>query len=211
LLNFTSPLAWWDARQYVEDHTSGNASLGRMARGLLYIGYYYGSLAFRRKLGAPARWLYDRFQALWGGLPYPRHRGSLPRGESAPVAGLKLQPGELVRVKPYEQILAGLDTNNMDHGLVFDGEMTPYCGKIYRVRGQVERFIEEKTGYMKRLKTPAVILEGVHCRARYSNHRMFCPRSIFSWWREAWLERVAESPEIRVGEGGSEIPKRDAA
>jgi hypothetical protein len=40
------------------------------------------------------------------------------------------------------------------------------------------------------MKTPAVILEGAFCRSRYSNHRMFCPRSIFAWWREVWLERV---------------------
>lgn len=77
----------------------------------------------------------------------------------------------------------------------FDGEMTPFCGKIYRVRGRVEKFIDEKTGKMKTLKTPAVILDDVYCRSRYSNHRMFCPRSIFSWWREVWLERVSESPE----------------
>ena len=211
LLNFTSPLPWWDARQYVEDYTSGNATLGRLARGFLWVGYYYGTLAFREKLGAPARWLYDRFQALRGGLPYPRHHGSLPPGESAPVAALNLQPGELVRVKPYKAILASLHSNNIDRGLCFDGEMMPFCGKVYRVMGRVEKFIEEKTGYMKRMKTPAVILEGVHCRARYSSHRMFCPRSIFSWWREAWLERVSESSELKAGEGGTEIPRRDAA
>ncbi len=211
LLNFTSPLPWWDARQYVEDYTSGNATLGRMVRGFLFVGYFYGTLAFSRTLGSPARWLYDRLQSLWGGLPYPRHHGSLPAGESAPVAALNLQPGELVRVKPYEAILAGLHANNKDRGMSFDGEMMPYCGRLYRVRGRVERFIDEKTGYMKGLKTPAVILEGAYCRARYSNHRMFCPRSVLSWWREAWLERVSDSPDLRVDEGGSEIPRRDAA
>lgn len=71
----------------------------------------------------------------------------------------------------------------------------PYCGKTYRVRNRVEKFIDEKTGKMKTLKTPAVILDDVYCRARYSNERMFCPRSIFSWWREVWLERVSENPQ----------------
>lgn len=214
LLNFTQPLPWWDARQYVEDYISGNASLGRIARGFLFVGYFYGTLAFTRTLGAPARWLYDRFQALWGGLPYPRHHGSLPPGENPPLTTLDLEPGELVRVKPYEAILATLDTNNKDRGMSFDGEMMPYCGKVFRVRGRVERFIDEKTGYLKRLKTPAVILEGAVCRARYSNHRMFCPRAILSWWREAWLERVAESPELKAGcpsQALSEMPRRDAA
>ena len=192
LLNFTRPLPWWDARQYWEDYTSGNATFGRMLRGFLYSGYYFGSLSFARKLGAPSRWLYDRVQALWGGLPFPRYRGTLPPGGSTPSATLNLKAGDLVRVKSYEDILATLDTNNKNRGMSFDAELVPYCGKIHRVRGRVEKFIDEKTGYIKTMKTPAVILEGAYCRARYSDHRMFCPRSIYSWWREVWLERVSE-------------------
>jgi hypothetical protein len=42
-----------------------------------------------------------------------------------------------------------------------------------------------------RVKTPAVILEGVTCKALYSVQRMFCPRGINLWWREIWLERVS--------------------
>lgn len=200
LLNFTSPLPWWDARQYLEDYISGNATLSRIARGFVFVGYFYGTLAFSRKLGAPARWLYDRFQTLWGGLPYPRHRGALPSGQLAPKATLDLQAGDLVRVKPYKDILATLDTDNKNRGMSFDGEMMPYCGRVLRVRGRVERFIDEKTGYLKRMKTPAVILEGAICRGRYSNHRMFCPRGIYSWWREIWLERVPAEARDTVAE-----------
>jgi len=39
--------------------------------------------------------------------------------------------------------------------------------------------------------TPAVILEGVTCKALYSGQRMFCPGGINLWWREIWLERVS--------------------
>ena len=198
LLNFTRPLPWWDARQYIDDYASGNATLGRMFRGFLYVSYYYGTFAFSRRLGAPARWLYDRFQALWGGLPYPRHRGTIPAGQPAPIATLRLQPGDFVRVKSYEEILATLDTDNKNRGMSFDGEMMPYCGRTYRVRGQVEKFIDEKTGYLKRMKTPAVILEGAVCRGRYSNHRMFCPRAILTWWREIWLEQIPATAQDRV-------------
>ena len=90
----------------------------------------------------------------------------------------------------------------------FDAELMPYCGGIYRVRGRVERFIDEKTGYMKRMKTPAVILEGAYCRARYSNHRMFCPRAIFSWWREIWLERIPDNAQRQRGDGNSDCLPR---
>ena len=194
-LEYTKPLPWWDARQYLEDYTSGNASFWRMVRGGIYVSYYYGTLAFNRKYGGPARWIYDRFQSLWGGLPFPRHRGKLLDGERGPVANLNLQAGELVRVKPYEEILKTVHSDNKHRGMVFDGEMMPFCGRTYRVRSRIEKFIDEKTGVMKTLKCPAVILDNVFCQARYSNHRMFCPRAIYSWWREVWLERISEESQ----------------
>ena len=147
-------------------------------------------LAKRPGIGPPARWLYDQFQALWGGIPFPRRTGSLLAGEPTPRHDLDLRPGDLVRVKRYEEILATLDTTGFNRGLRFDAELVPYCGKVYRVRTRVEKFINEKTGKMQHLKTPAVILEGVYCRSHYSGQRIFCPRSIYSWWREIWLERV---------------------
>ena len=75
LPNYTQPLKWWDARQYAEDFTSGNISLPRMLRGFLYFAYLYVTQAKRRTFGRPGRWLYDRFQSLWGGVPFPRRAG----------------------------------------------------------------------------------------------------------------------------------------
>ena len=166
LFDYSKPLPWWDARQYLEDYTSANASLWQIVRGSLYVCYYYGTLAFNRKYGGPARWAYDRIQSLWGGLPFPRHRGELPDGQSSPVDTLNLKPGELVRIKPYEEILLTIDKTNKNRGMVFDGEMVPFCGRTFRVRNRVEKFIDEKTGKIKKMKTPAVILEGVYCLAR---------------------------------------------
>jgi hypothetical protein len=192
LLDFTTPLPWYDLRQYLEDYTSGNAALDRIFRGFVYTSYYHGALPYRGRLGRPARWLYDRFQALWGGLPYPRRRGAIPADQPTPAATLNLSPGELVRVKSLQEILATIDTAYKNRGLLFDAELVPYCGGTYRVRARVNNFIDEKTGKMKTLKTPAIILEGVYCQSRYSSCRMFCPRSIYSWWREIWLERIPE-------------------
>lgn len=192
LLDFTKPLPWWDARQYLEDYTSGNASLWQIVRGFTYVCYYYGTLSFSRRFGGPARWVYDRFQALRGGLPFPRRRGELPAGQPAPAVTLNLKPGELVRIKSFEEIRKTIYYDNKNRGMAFDGELVPYCGRTFRVRGSVEKFIDEKTGKIKTMKTPAVILDDVFCRARYSECRMFCPRSIYSWWREIWLERVSE-------------------
>ncbi|RXH39634.1 hypothetical protein [Bradyrhizobium zhanjiangense] len=193
LPDFTAPLAWWDVRQYVEDYTSGNAGLGRIFAGFAYLGWYHFALAKRRRLGRPMRWLYDQFQKLVGGLPYPRKLGTIPYGQRTPIADLNLQPGELVRVKSYDEILATLE-GSRNRGMFFDAELVPYCGGTYRVLDRVSTFIDEKTGILTTMKTPAVILEGAWCQSRFSNCRMFCPRAIYCWWREVWLERVAEPP-----------------
>lgn len=194
LLNYTKPLGWWDVRQYVESYRSGNRTLSQIARGFFYLSYYYGTLAFSDRWGRPARWLYNRIQAIIGGVPFPRLKGMIPVGEPTPRRDLGLRPGDLVRVKSYQEILATLDARLSNRGLSFDAELVPFCGKVFRVSTCVERFVDEKTGKMRRLNTPAVILEGVTCKALYTGRRMFCPRSIHLWWREIWLERSSVDP-----------------
>jgi hypothetical protein len=190
---FTEPLAWWDIRQYIEDYVSGNVSLGRLARGFLYQSYNHGTQAWRHKVGRPSRWIYDAVQAVIGGVVFPNKSGTLPLGTPAPIADLNLQPGELVRVKSHEKILATITQGGMNRGLLFDKEMVPFCGNVFRVKTRVSRFVDEKTGKMATLKTPAVMLDGVWCQSRFSNKKMFCPRAIHSWWREVWLERVPDN------------------
>ena len=194
LLNYTTPMKNWDARQYLEDYRSGNVSFKQVASTMLFAAFQKFTRA--EWIGRPARRLYDWFQSLRGGVPYPRRPGTLPPGEISPTCDLDLKPGELVRVKSMEQILATVSPQNMHRGMSFDVEMVPYCGRVYRVRDRVAKFVDERTGYMRRLKTPAVILEGVTCGGRFSNHRWLCPRGIFPWWREVWLERV-EEPKVQ--------------
>ena len=183
-------LSPYDFRQYVEDYTSGNVGLGRWIRGMIYITYQR-VINLGVGLGRPLRWLYDRFQSLWGGLPYPRWPGKILSGQNTPTGRLDLQAGELVRVKSYEEILATCNTDNRNRGMSFDAEMVPFCGRTYRVHKPVTKIINEKTGKMMEMKNPCIILEGVVCEARYSECRMFCPRAIYPYWREIWLERVA--------------------
>jgi len=185
----TTDLEWWDLRQYLEDFTSGNVGIGRLLSGAIYMA----TIALSRAgigVGRPIRWLYDRFYPLWGGAPFPRRPGLIPEAQPTPVDRLDLQPGELVEIKPYQEILQTLDTRNRNRGLYFDAEEVPYCGKTYRVAKCVERIINEKTGKMQEMKTPCVILDSVICESRYSECRIFCPRSIFPYWREIWLKRV---------------------
>ena len=186
----TTPLRWYTFGQYLEDYRSGNVTLSRLFSGFVYACYFWGALCYRGKIGIPSRWLYDRAQVLLGGVKFPRKRGRILDGQPTPTATLNLQPGDWVRVKSYDGILMTLDGRNKNRGLFFDAEQVPYCGGTYRVRRRVQKFLDEKTGRMAELRTPAVILEEVWCRSRYSHCRMNCPRSIYAWWREIWLERV---------------------
>jgi hypothetical protein len=161
-----------------------------MLSGLIYAGYN-NTLNLGIGVGAIMRWLYDRFQALRGGVLYPRRRGTIPDGQPTPSANLNLKPGEVVRVKSYREILKTVNTSNKNRGLFFDAEMVPYCGGTYRVLQRVSRMVNERTGKLEILKNDCIMLEGVFCRSRYSEKRHFCPRAIYSFWREAWLERVA--------------------
>jgi hypothetical protein len=188
LPEFTKPLPWWSPAQYVEDYRSGNTTLPKMARGLFYSIF----VRYPTRL-APARYIYNSLQALIGGTPSPVDWGKVPGGRAHPYVDLKLEPGDLVRVKTHQRILTTLDRRNKNRGLYFDVEMVPFCGRVYRVRSRVDRFIDEKTGKMMSLKTPAVILEGAFCGSHLSKRRMFCPRGLHSWWREVWLERVSEA------------------
>jgi len=191
---FTKSLSWWDPRQYIEDYRSGNVSVAALARGFLYQTYNHGAQAWRHRAGRPSRWIYDVIQKVIGGIPFPNKPGRLPNGAPAPVAELNVQPGEFVRIKSHEEILATITGGGMNKGLLFDKEMVPFCGHVFRVKARVHTFVDERTGKLRSMKTPAVMLEGVWCQSRYSNKKMFCPRALHSWWREVWLERVSDEP-----------------
>lgn len=192
----TLPLKCTDLRQYVEDYTSGNTSPGRILASFCFV-LYRRVINLGIGLGRPMRWLYDLFQKCIGGVPYPFRPGKIPAGSRTPSVELNLQPGELVRVKSHDAILNTIDETYQNRGMRWDAEMVPYCGGTYHVRQRVQQIIDEKTGKMRKLKNPCLTLEGVVCQARYSECRYFCPRSIFPYWREAWLERVSESPAAR--------------
>ena len=192
----TTHLWWWDARQYVEDYTSGNVTLLRLLTGFTFAAYST-VLNAGIGLGPPLRWIYNRLRPLWHGSMYPGMTGWIAAGSKTPSASLDLRPGEWVRVKRHEEILATLDIRSKNKGLLWDKEMVPYCGGTYRVLRRVTRIIDEKTGLMRDMKSPCIVLDKVICTGRYSKRRLFCPRSISPYFREIWLERVSE-PELPV-------------
>jgi len=204
----SQPLKWWDPTQYVKDYRSGNVGLWRLMRDSLYFGYC--KLAQKRFIGPVLRRVNNRVHFLFGGIPFPLARGFIPMGEPTPSETLDLQPGEWVQVKSFEEIRSTLNQANKNKGMYFDKEQVPYCGGTYRVRHRVERIIDEKTGEMIEMQTPSVILEGVVCQSRFSDRRLFCPRAIYSMWREVWLERV-EPPDFATGADVDDKPLEERA
>jgi hypothetical protein len=188
--HYTTLIRSHNFNQLLEDITSRNVGLAEFIRTMTFAVYD----RFAKPQSRPFfRRIYDGFQRLWGGVPYPRLLGVHPDPKNAPVNPLNLQPSELVRVRPYKELLETIGRDMTHRGMYFDAEMVPYCGGVFRVRSRVEHFIDERTGYMRRMKTPAVILENVWCRSHFSYGRLFCPRAIYIWWREAWLERATDA------------------
>jgi hypothetical protein len=219
LLEATTPLAWWEMGQYLEDYRSGNVGAVRILRGALYVCTFElirlaGVLGKKLKLDIRGRLVrvYDAFQRLIGGTPFPRKFGTIPAGQPTPAFTSNLQPGELVRIKSQKEILATLDDNGKNKGMYFDAEHVPFCEKTFKVRSKVNRIIHERTGKMLNFKQSSVILDGVWCESRYSAKRMFCPRAIYPYWREIWLERVSDPPAqaatkpVKESNGSAVVP-----
>src|SRR5437868_6468095 len=150
------------------------------------------------------RAIYNACRGLWRGSRFPRTPGVIPEGSPTPLSTLNLQPGELVRVKAHDEILQTVTTGNLNRGMHWDAELVPYCGGTYRVLSRVHQLIDEKSARMVRMKTAGIVLDTVVCQARYSSCRMFCPRAMYPYWREIWLERVAaKEDQARVAGTGS--------
>jgi len=170
LVRATTPLKWWDPRQYIEDLVSRNVGLWDFLR--------YGALA-ALKAGMRLYWRLGRYWDI---------RGSA--GHKTPTANLNLRPGERVEVRSKEEILGTLNVEAKNRGLSFDVEMVPFCGRTFRVLSRVEKIINDKNGKMIHLPSGCIILDGATCSGCLSRRRMFCPRAMYPYWREIWLKRV---------------------
>ena len=163
----------WKPSLYLKDLTSGNVKLHEFIR--------YGLLA-----------IFNHLTGTLFGRRYPHVCGRA--GDKTPNAQLNLRPGELVQVRSKDDIMRTLNSQQKNRGLWFDVEMLPYCEKEIPVLHRVEKIVDERTGRMIKLPNSCVILDGAACGGKLSPNRMFCPRSIYPFWREVWLERVNDKP-----------------
>ncbi|TMR13936.1 hypothetical protein ETD86_29755 [Nonomuraea turkmeniaca] len=173
------PLPFRDMRQYVTDIQVGNAGVGSTLR-TLFFGLFNRYQRLSRKF---PKWLRVKGGLAWGFVEPGPHTGPTPTGTT------DLQPGELVRIKSREEIVATLNTKGFNRGLGFEEDMARSCGRVARVSARVERCIDEKTGEMLEMKNPCIALEGIICDGVYKSN---CPRAFVPFWREIWLERISE-------------------
>lgn len=170
----TTPLPEKAISQYVREVRVGNVGLPEMAR--------VGASALATKVARKA--------GLRGYLPVEVAGDRRVDGEK-----LGLQPGEWVRVRSAEEIGKTLNSGGAHRGLLFTHEMVQYCGQTFRVRGRVERLIDERTGKLLTMKQECIALEDVICKGHYTSGAWFCAREHLPLWREDWLERV-EAPSL---------------
>jgi hypothetical protein len=100
---------------------------------------------------------------------------------------LDLRVGELVRVRPAEEILATLDEHGALDSLPFMPEMLPFCGKEFRVYRRATKACDTIDWSALRRMENAVHLEQLRCDG--SAHGG-CQAGCLIYWKEAWLERV---------------------
>lgn len=183
LLRAAPPLPIRQLDQYVADVRSGNVSVPWMLRAFLVTVFNRVQDLSRRKL---PRWLRFRQGRSWQFL-----RGTATK---TPTEITDLRPGELVRIKSKAEIMKTLNAKLENRGLGFDMEMARFCGRTARVSHRVEKILDERTGRMLRMRHPCIVLDGIVCEGAYS---VSCPRAIHAYWREIWLERIADPAPTR--------------
>lgn len=199
----TRPLPWWSPSQYVEDYRSGNVQLSDIFARLAFL-LYAELVATGVGLGSGFRWIYNVIQSIRGEQPYPVRPGHLPVGGPTPTVELNLKEGELVRVKSGDEILATVDELLVNKGMGFHPEMMAHCGKTFRISQRLRRLIDEKTGLIRELKNPCLVLEGADCKGTCTRP-LSCPRDCPPYWREIWLERISENSASTKKEPASRL------
>jgi hypothetical protein len=172
-------LPFRDLGQYATDIRVGNAGVAATLR-TIFLGLFNRYQKLSRKFPKALR---IKGGLAWGFVGPGPHTGASPTGTT------DLQPGELVRIKSKEEIIATLNTKRFNRGLGFEEDMARSCGRTARVVARVERCIDEKSGRMLEMKNPCIALDGIICDGVYKSN---CPRAFIPFWREIWLERISE-------------------
>ena len=115
----------------------------------------------------------------------------------------KFFPGNLVTVRPLNEILATLDEKGTLGKLPFMPEMREFCGRQFRVSRRAFKTCVDDAE-MRRLDD-TVFLEDVRCDGEAHGG---CDKACLIFWKEAWLQ-PAGAVETPSANGGSKIKELD--
>jgi len=185
LLRASTPIRWWSPASLLREVSCGNVGLRRFVRVMA---------------GAVTDQLRKRVLRRSDVSDEPS------AGEQPPAGARGLRIGDRVRVRSRAEIASTLDARSKLRGMRFDfPEMAPYCGKEASVLARVDRFIDENSGRMVELRSDAYVLGGCTCSGHHAPKRWFCPRAIYPWWREAWLEQITTDQPDRRDAGADRV------
>jgi len=105
---------------------------------------------------------------------------------------LELRVGDLVEVRSEDEILRTLDSRGTLDSLPFMPEMLEFCGKRFRVYKSAHKACDTIDWGTQRRIENAVHLEGLRCDGGAHGG---CGAGCLIYWKEAWLKRVADSPD----------------
>ena len=140
------------------------------------------------------------------GPPFPRQSRQRPINKPTPMKSLNLQPGESVRVKLIRKSLQHRTRRTKIADSFSTSTQYPTAAELPCNEAGFSDHRREDGRHVE-MKHPCIILEDVVCQPRYNACRMLCPRAIYSYWREIWLERVPE-PEGSVAKERAQQPTR---
>jgi hypothetical protein len=99
----------------------------------------------------------------------------------------KFKPGDVVEVRPGDEILSTLDQTGALDGVPFMPEMLQYSGRRFTVSKRVEKICDMVGPGGSRRMRDTVLLENLRCDG--SAHGG-CQADCRIYWKEAWLTRV---------------------
>src|SRR5262245_39635553 len=110
-----------------------------------------------------------------------------------------LTPGDIVAVRPAEEILATLDETGAFEGVPFMPEMLRYVGRNFTVTRRVEKICDTIAMTGSRRMRNTVFLDDLRCDG--SGHGG-CQAGCRIYWKEAWLRRIDDPPRASEPEEG---------
>jgi hypothetical protein len=125
---------------------------------------------------------------------------------NSPVVPGTLRPGDRVRLRPLEEVLATLDDTGSFENVPFMPEMAAYAGRTMTVYRRLEKICDYmgKESRSRRM-TDAVLLRETRCDG--SGHGG-CQAECRIFWKEVWLQRAADSDSDATEERLAAVPGR---